>query len=60
MGKFTFIDTGGLTISDFDFKDNIKIQVEYAIKEADKIILLVPCKDGIHKNDSMPPTGKCR
>ncbi len=49
--QFTLIDTGGLTISDFDFKENIKIQVEYAINESDKIIFLVSSKDGIDKDD---------
>ncbi|MGL4616818.1 MAG: ribosome biogenesis GTPase Der [Mycoplasmoidaceae bacterium] len=49
--NFILIDTGGLTISDFDFKENIKIQVEYAINEADKIIFLVSSKDGIDKDD---------
>lgn len=49
--QFTLIDTGGLTISDFDFKENIKIQVEYAINEANKIIFLVSSKDGIDKDD---------
>ena len=49
--QFTLIDTGGLTISDFDFKENIKIQAEYAINEADTIIFLVTSKDGIDRDD---------
>ncbi len=48
---FTIIDTGGLTVKDFDFKENIKVQVEYAINESDIIIFLVSARDGINQDD---------
>ncbi len=49
--KFTLIDTGGLSVEDFAFKENIKMQVDYAINESDTIIFLVSNKDGINKDD---------
>ncbi|MGL4647398.1 MAG: ribosome biogenesis GTPase Der [Mycoplasmoidaceae bacterium] len=49
--QFILIDTGGLTIADFDFKENIHLHVDFAIKEADTIIFLVSNKEGIDKDD---------
>lgn len=49
--KFLLIDTGGLMLDDFAFKKQIEIQVATAIQEADLIIFLVSCKDGISSDD---------
>ena len=49
--EFILIDTGGLTVDEFDFKSNIEHQVNLAIKESDYIIFLVSKKDGIDKDD---------
>lgn len=48
---FYLIDTGGLTQSDFDFKKQIEMQVNFAIEEANIIIFLVSSKDGIDVDD---------
>lgn len=48
---FVLIDTGGLTVKDFDFKENIKSQVDYAINESNFIVFLVSAKDGINEDD---------
>jgi len=48
---FVIIDTGGLTSTNFSFKENIQMQVEYAINEADIIIFMVSCKEGINVDD---------
>ena len=51
--KYTFslIDTGGIDISDESFNEEIKVQVEIAIKEADVIVFVVDAKEGITQND---------
>lgn len=49
--KFMLIDTGGLMLDDFVFKKQIEIQVATAIQEADLILFLVSCKDGINNDD---------
>lgn len=48
---FKIIDTGGLMLNEFDFKKQIELQVDYAIKEAQIIIFLVSVKDGISNDD---------
>lgn len=48
---FKIIDTGGLMLNEFDFKKQIELQVDYAIKEAQIIIFLVSAKDGISNDD---------
>ena len=48
---FKIIDTGGLMHNEFDFKKQIELQVDYAIKEAQIIIFLVSVKDGISNDD---------
>ena len=52
-GKYTFnlIDTGGIDVSNGDFNDEIKIQVEIAIDESDVIIFLVDGIEGLNQND---------
>ena len=49
--SFTLIDTGGLTVKEFDFKTNIQKQVDYAINESNCIIFLLSFKDGVNEDD---------
>ncbi len=49
--KFNIIDTGGIDASLEKFNDEIKIQAEIAIKEADVVIFIVDGKEGITAND---------
>ena len=48
---FHLVDTGGIDISDADFNEEIKIQVEIAILEADVIVFVVDAKEGMTAND---------
>ena len=49
--KFYLIDTGGIDATDIEFNEEIKIQAEIAIKEADVVIFIVDAKEGITTND---------
>lgn len=49
--KFHLIDTGGVDLSAEYFNDEIKIQVEMAIEEADTILFVVDGKEGLTAND---------
>jgi GTP-binding protein len=49
--KFNLIDTGGIDVSQGDFNDEIKIQVEIAIDESDVIIFVVDGIEGPNQND---------
>lgn len=49
--RFNLIDTGGIDISDGDFNDEIKVQVEIAIDESDTIIFVVDGLEGPNQND---------
>lgn len=49
--KFNLIDTGGIDVSKELFNNEIKVQVEIAIDEADVIIFLVDGLEGINEND---------
>jgi len=49
--KFHLIDTGGIDISKEVFNDEIKVQVELAIDEADKIVFVVDGKTELNAND---------
>lgn len=49
--KFNIIDTGGIDVSKEVFNDEIKVQVEIGILEADKIIFVVDAKEGLTEND---------
>ncbi len=53
FGEYSFhlIDTGGIDISNETFNDEIKIQAEIAIEEADVIVFVVDAKEGITTND---------
>ena len=49
--KFHLIDTGGIDLESAKFNDEIKIQAEIAIEEADVIVFIVDGKEGITSND---------
>ena len=49
--KFHLIDTGGIDVSKEMFNNEIKVQVEIAINEADKIIFVVDGKCDLNQND---------
>ena len=48
---FHLIDTGGIDIGKESFNDEIKMQAEIAINEADLIVFVVDAKEGITAND---------
>ena len=48
---FYLIDTGGIDLSDGDFNEEIRMQVEIGIEEADTIVFVVDAKDGITNSD---------
>lgn len=50
---FSIIDTGGIEISKDLFQDEIRVQVEIGILEADKLIFVVDGKEGLTKDDFM-------
>ena len=49
--NFNLIDTGGIDVSKEVFNNEIKVQVEIAIDEADVIIFLVDGVEGLTQND---------
>ena len=49
--KFYLVDTGGIDTSNEKFNDEIKMQAEIAIKEADIVIFMVDGKEGLTSND---------
>lgn len=49
--KFYLIDTGGIDVSKETFNEEIKIQAEIAINEADIVLFIVDGKEGITHND---------
>jgi len=49
--RFNLIDTGGIDVSKEIFNDEIKIQAEIAIEEADVVIFIVDGKEGLTEND---------
>ena len=50
---FYLIDTGGIDLSNGDFNDEIRMQVNIAIEESDIIVFVVDAKDGITNNDEL-------
>ena len=50
---FILIDTGGIDVEAADFKEEIKIQAEIAIQEADIVIFVVDGKEGLTHNDQV-------
>jgi GTPase len=49
--KFSVIDTGGIDVSKELFNNEIKIQAEIAIEEADIVLFIVDGKEGLTAND---------
>lgn len=49
--NFHLIDTGGIDMSEMDFNDDIKVQAELAIDEADVVLFVVDGKEGLTSND---------
>ncbi len=49
--KFSVIDTGGIEVADKPFQEQIKIQAEVAMEEAEVIILVVDGKTGVTSDD---------
>ena len=49
--SFSLIDTGGIDGAKEKFNDDIKIQAEIAIEEADLIVFVVDSKEGVTTND---------
>ncbi len=50
--QFRFIDTGGLQIEDQPFQQEIKMQVDLAIEEADCILFVVDGREGLTDDDN--------
>ena len=50
---FYLIDTGGIDLSDGDFNDEIRMQVEIGIEESDIIVFVVDAKEGITNSDNL-------
>ena len=50
---FYLIDTGGIDLSEGDFNEEIKVQVEIGIEESDIIVFVVDAKDGITNQDEL-------
>jgi len=49
--KFHLIDTGGIDLANEKFNDEIKVQAEIAISEADVVVFILDGKEGITSND---------
>lgn len=49
--KFHLIDTGGISLGDDSFKEEIRVQASIAINEADVIVFIVDGKEGISSDD---------
>lgn len=49
--NFNLIDTGGIDVSKELFNNEIKVQVEIGVIEAEKIIFVVDAKEGLTAND---------
>ncbi len=50
---FYLIDTGGIDLSEGDFNEEIRMQVEIAMSESDIIVFVVDAKDGITNSDEL-------
>lgn len=51
--KFYLVDTGGIDTSKITFNDEIKIQAEIAIQDADIVVFIVDGKEGLTANDRL-------
>ena len=49
--KFNVIDTGGIDLGKENFNNDIKVQAEIAIDEADVVVFVVDGKEGLNSND---------
>lgn len=49
--NFCLVDTGGIDISNVAFNEEIKLQAEIAIEEADIVVFIVDGKEGLTSND---------
>ena len=49
--KFYLVDTGGIDATKMTFNDEIKMQAEIAIKDADLVVFIVDGKEGLTSND---------
>ena len=49
--KFTLIDTGGIQLDEASFQQEINMQVEIAVEEADTIIFIVDGLVGLQEDD---------
>ena len=49
--KFYLVDTGGIDATKMAFNDEIKMQAEIAIKDADIVVFIVDGKEGLTSND---------
>ncbi len=49
--RFYLIDTGGIDATKLDFNNEIKMQAEIAIQEADVVVFMVDGKEGLTAND---------
>ena len=49
--RFYLIDTGGIDATNMEFNQEIKIQAEIAINEADVVVFIVDGKEGLTTND---------
>lgn len=49
--EFRLIDTGGIEVNKGPFQDDIRVQVEIAIEEADLILFVVDGKSGLKSDD---------
>ena len=49
--KFNVIDTGGIDLGKESFNNDIKVQAEIAIDEADVVVFVVDGKEGLTSND---------
>lgn len=48
---FRLIDTGGIQLEDQDFGEEINMQVDIAIEEADVIVFLTSAREGVTADD---------
>ncbi len=49
--RFYLIDTGGIDATKMDFNEEIRMQAEIAIQEADVVVFIVDGKEGLTTND---------
>jgi GTPase len=49
--QLSVIDTGGIQIENVSFQEEIRVQVEIALDEADVIVFVVSGRDGLHSDD---------